>query len=220
MGSDLSSVLRKLGASASVAPTALPMPATALLRAAFIGFGLLALVGPWAAAAAQAGPPAGIAAYACREGSALHLLAFDPAPGRQAWGHLGGQAEAGETPARTALREFHEESNCAFGDLSGVQADLVGPSVAPGRSGFHTYGLRLPFVPAAQIAQPRRCADVERNQWVWVDHDELQQALDSPQVVLKTADGEPSQVVLWNAARLALLQARRDGVLPVRDPCR
>ena len=37
---------------------------------------------------------------------------------------------------------------------------------------------------------------------------------------LKTADGEPSQVVLWNAARLALLQARRDGVLPVRDPCR
>lgn len=181
---------------------------------------MLAAFWSWAASAAPAGPPAGIAAYACHQGTALHLLAFDPAPGRRAWGHLGGQAEPGEAPADTALREFHEESNCAFGDLSAATPTLVGPSVAPGRSGFHTFVLKVPFMPAAQIGQPRRCNDVERNQWVWVAHDPLLQALDAPQATLPTVDGEPAQIVLWSAARLALLQARRDGVLPARDPCR
>lgn len=180
---------------------------------------MLLAMGSSAAVAAPAGPPAGIAAFACHGGTALHLLAFDPAPGRRAWGHLGGQAEPGETPAQTALREFQEESNCAFGDLPDAEAAISGPSVAPGRSGFHTFVLKVPFIPAAQIGLPRRCKDVERSQWVWVAHESLLRALDMPLATLATVDGEPAQIELWSAARLSLLKARRDGVLPTRDPC-
>ena len=163
--------------------------------------------------------PAGVAAYACVNGSATYLLAFDPAPGRQAWGHLGGRAEPGETGAQTALREFHEESNCAFALPPDATTRLVGPSVAPG-SGFQTFVLQVPFVPADTIAAPRRCAAVERSQWVWVDHAVLHAALNGSAPDLAVKNGQPSTVHLWEPARASLRQARDEGVLPTADPCR
>lgn len=162
--------------------------------------------------------PAGVAAYACLDGRAAYLLAFDPAPGRQAWGHLGGSAERGETGSQTALREFHEESNCAFALPDDAPARMVGPSVAPG-SGFQTFVLQVPFVPASAIAVPRPCQQVERNQWVWVDHAELQSALQTGTRDLAVQDGAQRLVHLWPPARASLLKAREEGVLPRNDPC-
>ena len=163
--------------------------------------------------------PAGVAAVACVQGRAAYLLAFDPAPGRRAWGHLGGRAERGETGTQTALREFHEESNCAFALPPDAASRLKGPSVAAG-SGFQTFVLQVPFLPASILAAPRQCEAVERNQWVWVDHAVLHAALESGAPELAVLDGTPPRVHLWPPARASLDQARREGVLPTTDPCR
>lgn len=162
---------------------------------------------------------AGIAAFACEKGSALYLLAFDPAPRRQAWGHLGGRAESGETGAQTALREFREESNCAFELHVDVATHLIGPSIFPG-NGFQTFVLQVPFLEAATIAQARQCKDVERNQWVWVKHDALEAALDLSATHLPVSDGTPEKVHLWRPSLDSLRKARDDGVLPTNDPCK
>lgn len=163
--------------------------------------------------------PAGIAAFACEKGSALYLLAFDPAPRRQAWGHLGGRAERGETGAQTALREFREESNCAFELPADVATHLMGPSTFPG-NGFQTFVLQVPFIEAATIAQARQCKDVERNQWVWVSHQVLEAALNSSATDLPVSDGAPAKVHLWRPSLDSLKKARDDGVLPTKDPCK
>lgn len=178
--------------------------------------GLLALAGPaWTAS----GPPAGAAAYACHGGQALFLLALDPAPGRGGWGHLGGQAEAGETPLQTALRELHEESNCSIAPLPAAAARASGPSVVAGGR-FHTFVVEVPYVPATVMAQPRRCNDVEREQWVWVTHADLMTALDAPGNPVQVHEGTRPSVPMWQAAWRSLRQARDDAVLPRQDPCR
>lgn len=171
----------------------------------------------WAVAAE--GPPAGVAAYACQGGQALFLLALDPAPGRGGWGHLGGRAEPGETPLQTALRELHEESNCSISPDPAATAQAGGPSVVAG-SQFHTYLVEVPHVPASVIARPRRCTDVEREQWVWVTHADLMTALDAPEAPVRVHEGSPAAVPLWQAAWRSLRQARDDAVLPRQDPCR
>ena len=167
---------------------------------------------------ACAAGPAGVAAFACKNGAALHLLAFDPVPGREAWAHLGGRAEAGESTAQTAVREFREESNCAFGDSIPEAGALVGPSVA---GGFSTYVMRVPFIASASIAQSRDCAHVERAHWVWVAHDKLLAALhsadDSP--VVEVAEGPRRTVHLWPVSARALRKAIDDQVLPTGNPC-
>lgn len=168
---------------------------------------------------AAGGPPAGAAAYACQDGQALYLLARDPAPGRGGWGHLGGRAEAGETPLQTALRELHEESNCSITPLPAAVERATGPSVTAS-AGFHTYVVEVPHVPADVIAQRRRCNDVEREQWVWVTHADLMAALDAPGTSVRVHEGSPASVPLWQAAWRALRQARDDGALPRPDPCR
>ncbi len=170
-------------------------------------------------AVAAEGPPAGVAAYACHGGQALFLLALDPAPGRGGWGHLGGRAEPGETPLQTGLRELHEESNCSIAPLAPAVEKATGPSVAAG-SRFHTFVVEVPHVPAAQIALPRRCTDVEREQWVWVTHADLMAALDSPGSPVPVHEGLRSSVPLWQAAWRSLRQARDDQVLPREDLCR
>lgn len=166
----------------------------------------------------SAAGPAGVAAFACRDGAALHLLAFDPVPGREGWAHLGGRAEAGESTAQTAVREFREESNCAFGDAIPEVSTLAGPSVA---GGFSTYVARVPFIAAATIAQARDCAHVERAHWVWVAHDKLMAALRSPDgsPVVEVAEGRQPAVHLWPVSARALRKAVDDQVLPTGDPC-
>jgi 8-oxo-dGTP pyrophosphatase MutT (NUDIX family) len=185
---------------------------TSAFRLAFLSMAV-------AAFANAAAAPAGIAAFACVKGSAVYLLAFDPAPGRRAWGHLGGQAESGETGVQTALREFREESNCAFELPAAVSTQLKGPSIFPG-SGFQTFVLEVPFVDATTVAQARECSHVERTQWVWVGHEALQAALDLSTDELEVRDGTPPKVHLWRPSRNALQKARQDGVLPTKDPCR
>lgn len=169
--------------------------------------------------ASPLGPPAGVLGFACKDQIAHYLLAFDPAPRRRAWGHLGGQAEAGESPTQTALREFHEESNCAFRSAGITLDQLQGPSIWPSNR-FHTYLLRLPFTPAVEIQAPRSCANVERSDWVWIRHDALHRSLKVDGLRVKVASGTPRDISLWSPARRSLLQAVDDGVFPVADPCK
>lgn len=180
---------------------------TAALIAAMLATGL-----------ATAAGPAGVAAFACRDGAALHLLAFDPVPGREGWAHLGGRAEAGESAAETAVREFREESNCAFGAPASLATTLAGPSVV---NGFSTYVMQVPFIVPEVIAQDRGCAHVERAHWVWVAHGKLMEALHSPDAspVVDVAEGPLRTVHLWPVSARALRQAINDQVLPTKDPC-
>ena len=185
---------------------------TSAVRFAFLSLTALICMGAVAS-------PAGIVAFACEKGLALYLLAFDPAPRRQAWGHLGGRAEKGETSAQTALRELQEKSNCAFDLPAEVATHLIGPPPFP-RNGFQTFVLQVPFIEAATIAQARQCKDVERNQWVWVNHQALEAALNLSATDLPVSDGAPAKVHLWRPSLDTLRKARDDGVLPTKDPCK
>lgn len=169
-------------------------------------------------------PPAGLIAYACVSGEALHLMAFDPHPARRAWATLGGSAQQGETPAQTAIREFTEESNCAYSPSEINTVELKGPSISPGVP-FHLYATQVDFKPVELISQTRQCVDIERSQWVWVRHIDLVRALaqfdesaETP-VVLPTMQGEPLQVPLWPRGVQSLKKALQDGVLKETISC-
>ncbi|HEX4855171.1 MAG TPA: NUDIX hydrolase [Limnobacter sp.] len=176
------------------------------------------------ACSSPVGPPAGLIAYSCMAGEALHLMAFDPHPARRAWATLGGGAKDGETPAQTAIREFTEESNCAYTPAELDASRLRGPSVSPGIP-FHLYLAQVPFKPVQQIAEHRACVDIERSQWVWVRHRDLLQVLNRAAetggdgLVVPTVQGEPRQVPLWNRGADSLRKALQDGVLPETLDC-
>ena len=166
------------------------------------------------------GAPAGVLPYACQAEGAQELLAFDPALDRRGWGHFGGGAQGEETLAQTAARELHEETNCAFTGPTAL--DLRGRS--PSRWGaFHTFFAPVVYRSPERIAEPRdACRDVERSQWVWVDHAELVAALDGDgdgAVEMPTRTGEPERIALWAGAAASLRKALADGVLPKDDPC-
>jgi 8-oxo-dGTP pyrophosphatase MutT (NUDIX family) len=188
---------------------------------------LLALIAPavlLAACSSPVGPPAGLIAYSCVAGEALHLMAFDPHPARRAWATLGGGAQNGETPVQTAIREFTEESNCAYTQADLDPARFRGPSVSPGVP-FHTYSVQVPFKTVEQIAEKRQCVDIERSQWVWLRHRDLMQALNrtagSPEdsIIVPSMQGEPRQVPLWGRGVESLRKALQDGVLPETLDC-
>jgi hypothetical protein len=166
-------------------------------------------------------PPAGLIAYSCVAGEALHLMAFDPHPARRSWATLGGSAQQGETPAQTALREFTEESNCAY---TGTEIDigqLKGPSISPGVP-FHLYAAQVQFKSVDEIAQTRQCVDIERSQWVWVRHFDLMRTLNQAAegtLTVPTVQGEPAQVPLWDRGVESLKKALQDGVLPETINC-
>lgn len=169
-------------------------------------------------------PPAGLVAYSCVAGEALHLLAFDPHPSRRAWATLGGGAKAGETPAQTAVREFTEESNCAYSAADIDVSALRGPSISTGVP-FHLYSVQVPFKPVSDIAQQRPCADIERSQWVWVRHAELMRAINqytpdqTEPLSVPVVQGTPGTVPLWGRGVESLRKALQDGVLPETLSC-
>lgn len=164
-------------------------------------------------------PPAGLMAYACHQGQAVHLLAFDPHPARRAWAHLGGGAKPGETPSQTALREFFEESNCAYPLDELRNTALLGPSIAQGTP-FHSYSTQLTFKPSAEVAQSRPCGSVERNQWVWVAHAELVNAvMIDPPLPVPVIDGPVARVELWPRGASTVRKALADGALPKDIAC-
>lgn len=177
-----------------------------------------------AACSSPSGPPAGLIAYSCVAGEALHLMAFDPHPSRRAWATLGGGAKDQEQPVQTALREFTEESNCAYTAADLDPSTLKGPSISPGVP-FHTYSAQVPFKAVEWIAKPRQCVDIERSQWVWVRHRDLLQALNrsngqaAEPLVVPTVQGEPKQVPLWDRGVESLRKALQDGVLPETLNC-
>lgn len=179
-----------------------------LMRHTFIALFLLT-----ACSSQSDGPPAGLAAYACHAGQAHVLLAFDPHPARRAWSTLGGGAQADETPAQTALREFREESNCAYTAEELASIELSGPSVSAGVP-FHLYAAKVPFKPISEFDQERSCVDIERSQWVWVKHADLVQALNNKAMTVPVALGPLPQVALWNRGVESLRKAMEDGVLP------
>lgn len=190
------------------------------MRLSPVLFSILAL----SACSSPSAPPAGLIAYSCVAGEALHLMAFDPHPARRAWATLGGGAQQGETPAQTAIREFTEESNCAYTTEELQAGELKGPSISPGVP-FHLYAVEVPFKPVDVIAQTRQCVDIERSQWVWVRHLDLVRALNrfdgaaDAALTLPTVQGEPLQVLLWNRGVESLKKALQDGVLPETINC-
>ncbi|MBU0848461.1 MAG: NUDIX hydrolase [Gammaproteobacteria bacterium] len=190
------------------------------MRLSYIGFLVFAL----AACSSPGAPPAGLIAYSCVAGEALHLMAFDPHPSRRAWATLGGGAKQGETPEQTAIREFTEESNCAYTAEELQAGELKGPSISPGVP-FHLYTTEVSFKPVDVIAQTRQCVDIERSQWVWVRHLDLVRALNQfdgsadAAVTVPTVQGQPLQVPLWNRGVESLKKALQDGVLPETINC-
>jgi len=177
-----------------------------------------------AACSSTDSPPAGLIAYSCVAGEALHLMAFDPHPARRSWATLGGSAQQGETPAQTAVREFTEESNCAYsaGDID--PATLKGPSISPGVP-FHLYSAQVPFKSVDEISQTRQCVDIERSQWVWVRHIDLVRGLNQYDATsdvpleIPTVQGQPLNVPLWDRGMESLKKALQDGVLPETINC-
>lgn len=169
-------------------------------------------------------PPAGLIAYSCVAGEALHLMAFDPHPARRSWATLGGSAQAGETPAQTAVREFTEESNCAYTTDEIDSTNFKGPSVSTGVP-FHLYSAQVSFKSVDEISQARQCVDIERNQWVWVRHIDLVRGLNQHdttsdvQLAVPTVQGQPLNVPLWSRGVESLKKALQDGVLPETINC-
>ena len=177
-----------------------------------------------AACSSSSLPPAGLIAYSCVAGEAVHLMAFDPHPTRRAWATLGGSGQKGETPAQTAIREFTEESNCAYRSAELDASQMKGPSISPGVP-FHLYTAQIPFKSVDEIAQTRQCVDIERSQWVWVRHLDLVRAINQhteaaqDPLTVHTIQGQPAQVPLWSRGVESLKKALQDGVLPETINC-
>ena len=162
---------------------------------------------------------AGILPFACQNDEAIYLLAYDPNPKRLGWGNFGGGPNQGERAYQTALREFHEETNCAY-NIEAINADtLRGPSEF---FGYYTFLLNVPYVEPAEISRPRTCESVERSRWVWVPHQQFTSALAGfdPRAEMRVVSGEPDRIHLWDGSAASLRKALVDGVIQSQDPCR
>ena len=154
--------------------------------------------------------PAGVIAYACRDGQGLVLLAYDPAPGR-GYGAFGGGQKDNETIPQIAAREFREETRCTF-DVPDAHALAEMHMVKSGI--FHTYVAEVPYVPPLEFGQHPCDAPAERSGWQWFDLGDLLNALsgESATPELVPVGGE-SAVTLWDLSATAMRRAVEDGVL-------
>lgn len=165
---------------------------------------------------------AGIVALACKGSTALYLLARERSSDRLGWSHLGGTKEGDEPFPATALREFHEESNCAFDLDNPPSLRLSEPSKQKTKDGlFVTYHMKVNYLPVMRISNSDICKTNERDHWVWVRRTDLLASLGSTaqEVDVPVAEGEPSTIRLWQPAAAALRQAVTDKVIPEADPC-
>lgn len=185
-----------------------------MLESILIGFVVLPLV--MMVSTAFANPPAGVIAYTCKDKEALVLLAYDNGKNRNGWAPFGGRAEEGETIAQTASREFREETGCVFAgptpeQLETQQRSRIGP--------FYTYVSRVNWVDPVMMAASSCGTPGERSKWVWVNLEQLNQALDSGKNVVDR-DNPVVEYPLWIAGRVSLQVARSDGLLPASsDVC-
>ena len=161
---------------------------------------------------------AGVIPYACISDDAYVLLAFDPHPGRQAYGGFGGGDEEGETIAQTAAREFREETRCIFDSPTADELSTMKPSE---HDGFYSYVTDVPFVSPLRFAHSPCDAEVERSDWLWVRWTDLSKALDSnasePEVVASLVH---KYIRIWDKAAASMRTAMADGLLPREGLCR
>lgn len=164
------------------------------------------------------GVSSGLIAYSCMSDGAKYLLAYDPEDDRRAWGAFGGGAQGNETSRQTAIREFHEETNCAYSRATLETSRLHGPSVY---EGFYSYVIEVPYVDPAVIEITRQCQDVERSFWVWVPHSALITALNSqhPEPYVKIKSKPMKKFYLWDGAAESLRAAKNNGFISNNDPC-
>ena len=179
-----------------------------MLESILIGFVVLPLLLTFSSAFAN--PPAGVIAYSCVGQEAVVLLAYDNGKNRNGWAPFGGRAEEGETIAQTAAREFREETGCVFAgptaeQLDGQPRSRIGP--------FYTYVSRVNWVDPVMMAASSCGTPGERSQWVWVNLEQLNDALDHGKPVVDR-DNPVVQYPLWIAGRVSLQVARADGLLP------
>lgn len=169
-------------------------------------------------AVAAMASPAGVIPYACVDGSALVLMAYDPAPGRLGYGAFGGGKENNESIAETAAREFHEETRCTFSGPAATDLELLPNSNS---DGFYSWVAEVPYISALFIGQHACDAAVERAGWQWFELDELLTALktESDRPVLY-AQGGVLKVEIWDKAAQSLRQAVLDDLLDSAFLCR
>jgi 8-oxo-dGTP pyrophosphatase MutT (NUDIX family) len=155
--------------------------------------------------------PAGVIPYACLDGEAHVLLAFDPQSSRLGYGAFGGGSRGDETVAETAAREMREETRCAFDRPTAEALEASTPSHS---AGFYSYVAQVPYIPREDIPKSPCEARVERYDWQWVLLADLLPALDGevdrPEVPLSPMH---QTINLWQGAAESLRQAKRDGIL-------
>ncbi len=165
------------------------------------------------------GVSSGLIPYACTSEGAKYLLAYDPDNDRRAWGAFGGGAKENETSTQTAIREFREETNCAYSRTALTFITLKGPSIS---SGFYSYVAEVPYVDSEAFGDMRKCVDVERSFWVWVPHKALIRAMESsyPEPLVKIQSKPQIKFYLWKGAAKSMRKAKSEGFLGERDPCK
>lgn len=141
-------------------------------------------------------------------------------PDRQ-WGSFGGCAGATELLHEAALREFNEETHCAFTTRLVIDPDA--PRTLHGN--FTSFVVEVPHVPAAAIAAGAAgatCAGSafeERGPWIWIPKTRLiaaiQAAADRDAVVLPAEYlPDPSRRRLWPRSVAPIYDAYRRGLIP------
>ncbi|CAH0991029.1 hypothetical protein SIN8267_01130 [Sinobacterium norvegicum] len=158
---------------------------------------------------------AGVIPYACQNGQALVLLAYDPYYKRKGWGAFGGGNKFGETIDETASREFNEETNCAFEKLH-LSSQPYSVS-----ANYYTFLAPVSYQPVFAIsANQGDCSNVERHSWLWLQHSDLVHALDNnTDIHVANNLGYDASIHLWSGARRSLTQALKDGVLQRQLDC-
>ena len=179
-------------------------------------FAIIFTLFPVAVNSEPLGVNAGVTPYACVDGQARVLLAFDSAWGRRGWAPFGGGPKNSKEPVyETAAREFHEESNCAF-----AKPDLANLPYSHSL-GFYSYVTEVPYRSVDVISSQRACRHVERSKWVWVDYALFIEALRKPGKVsaLTTLEASRPTIHLWSKSAKQLRLALQQGILPDSNPC-
>jgi ADP-ribose pyrophosphatase YjhB (NUDIX family) len=164
---------------------------------------------------------AGVVAYSRIQGKTYVLLADHLVEPERGWAAFGGGQDGDESPARTASREFREETRCVYDYPS--EEDLRGkPTVTQGS--FISYVVEVPFVPAQVFLSrsvPDECTGPdysERGLWVWVPLVELERCLAAADSTGGFALSEGfvpkgSTTKLWGKSATVMQKAIEEGFL-------